>query len=105
MNANWTKEDLKIYILIYCSNADYLEDKVETDYIKSKIKSSNFDAIHSEFENDNDFQSIQKIQTAIKDHNYPHDEALIKEIKELFEIDHHFDAVEQNLFRVLKKIL
>jgi hypothetical protein len=41
MNTNWTTEDLKIYILIYCSYAALLEDKLETDSIKSKIKSSN----------------------------------------------------------------
>lgn len=105
MNTSWTKEDFKIYLLIYCSYADFSEDKVETDYIKSKIKSSNFDAIQSEFEGDNDFQSIQKIQAAIKEHGYKHDDALIEEIKELFTVDHHFDILEQNLFRVLKKIV
>ena len=53
-SPNWTKEELKIYILIYCANADFSESKLETEYIKSKIQTSNFDKIHAEFENDND---------------------------------------------------
>lgn len=104
-NTSWTKEELKIYILIYCSNADFLESKFEIDYIRSKIKTSNFEKIHKEFEKDNDYQSIQKIQSSIKEHNHENVESLIKEIKELFLIDDSFDVLEQNLYLGLKRLL
>ena len=42
-NSNWTKEDFIIYTLIYCANADYVEEKLELDYIKSKINTSNLE--------------------------------------------------------------
>lgn len=105
MNINWTKEELKIYILIYCSNADFSESKLEIDYIKSKIQTKNFEKIHHEFEKDNDYQSIQKIQSSIKDHHYENNESLLREIMELFLIDDSFDVLEQNLNMGLKHIL
>jgi hypothetical protein len=104
-NINWTKEELKIYILIYCANADFSESKLELDYIKSKIQTNNFEKIHNEFEKDNDYQSIQKILSSIKEHHYENDESLLREIMELFLIDDRFDILEQNLYMGLKHIL
>ena len=107
MNTNWTKEDLKIYLLIYCANADFSESKHELNFIKEKIQNSNLDKIRDEFEKDNEYQSIQKIQTAIKEHGYSKIaiNSLFEEIKELFISDDNFDTQEQNLFRGLNKIL
>ncbi len=104
-NIHWTKEELKIYILIYCANADFSESKIEIDYIKSKMQPNNFEKIHNEFENDNDYQSIQKIQSSIIEHHYENNESLLKEIMELFLIDDRFDVLEQNLYMGLKHIL
>tara|TARA_R110000787_G_scaffold60220_8_gene136571 strand:+ start:13104 stop:13430 length:327 start_codon:yes stop_codon:yes gene_type:complete len=107
MNTNWTKEDLKIYLLIYCANADFSESKQELNYIKEKIHNSNLDKIRDEFEKDNEYQSIQKIQSAIKDLEYSKlaINSLFEEIKELFKSDDNFDTQEHNLFRGLNKIL
>jgi len=102
---NWTKEELKIYILIYCSNADFNESQLEIDYIKSKLQNSNFEKMHAEFEQDNDYQSIQKIMASIKAHRCEHDKTLLKEIMELFLSDGKYDILEQNLYRGLKHIL
>lgn len=107
INNNWTKEELRIYLLIYCANANYTESKFELQFIKSKIKTSNFDKIHYEFENDNDYQSIQKIQSSIEEHGYSNDEvnSLLKEIEALYLCDNKHDIMEQNLFRGLSHIL
>ena len=106
-NTNWTKEELKVYILIYCANADFSESKFEVDFIKSKIKTSNFENIHAEYEQDNDYQSIQKIQLSMEEHGYTNDEKdrLFGEIKELFLSDKKYDILEQNLYRGLSHIL
>ena len=107
INTNWTKEELKIYILIYCANADFSESKFEVDFIKSKIQTSNFEKIHAEFEQDNDYLSIQKIQLSIEEHGYTNDETnrLFEEIKELFLSDKKYDILEQNLYRGLSHLL
>lgn len=106
-NINWTKEDLKTYLLIYCANADFSESKIEIEFIKAKIQTTDFDKIHREFEQDNDNECIQKIQASIKELNYKKDEidSLINEIKELFLSDGEYDILEKNIFRGLKHIV
>ena len=103
----WTKEDLKIYTLIYCAQADFHETKIELDFIKSKLNKSNFEALHKEFEKDNDYQSIQKIQSSIKNLNFTAEDkdTLIQDIKNLFESDDSYDILEKNLLFGLKKII
>lgn len=107
IKTNWTKEELEIYILIYCANADFSESKFEIDFIKSKTQTSNFEKIHDVFKKDNDYQSIQKIQSSIKDHGYTNEDKdiLFKEIKALFLSDDKYDILEQNLYRGLSHIL
>ncbi|NMH88798.1 hypothetical protein [Flavivirga algicola] len=107
IKTNWTNEELKIYILIYCANANFSESKFEIDFIKSKIETSNFEKIHQEFKEDNDYQSIQKIQLSIKNQGYTNGDLgiLFKEIKELFLSDKKYDVLEKNLNRGLSRIL
>jgi hypothetical protein len=105
--TNWTRQELKAYILIYCANADFNESKEETDLITEKIPQADFDHIHDEFDKDNDYQSIQKIQAALKKYDYTKDEleVLLGRIKELFLADGNYDVLEQNLYRGLHRIL
>ena len=104
--TNWTSEELTIYTLIFCANADFSESVVEDDYIKSKITSTNFDKIHKEFEQDNDYTSIQKIQHSLERLGYTKSdkEKLLAEIKALFMCDEHFDILEQNTLLGLKHL-
>ena len=106
MNTNWTEDELKSYVLIYCANADFTESKVEIDFIKSKILSSNFEKIHKEFEKDNDYQSIQKIQSTIERLGFSSAQKndLLAEIKEVFLSDDKYDTLEKNLLRALSHI-
>lgn len=104
--TNWTKEELKIYFLIYCSKADFFESKVETDFIKSKTDVNSFERIHKEFDEDNDYQSIQKIQFAIEKFGYSQYDIslLLEEIKQLFLSDGKYGILEQNLYMGLNHI-
>jgi hypothetical protein len=103
----WTKEDLKIYTLIYCANADFVEDKIETKFIKSKINESDYDKLKAEFDHDNDYESIQKINTAFEFYGYTKEEKdnYFKDIKDLFLSDGNYDHLEKNIFRGLNRIL
>ena len=105
--TNWTKEELKIYILIYCANANFSESKSELAFIKSKIEHSDFDKIHSEFEQDNDYQSIQKIQSSVSAHGYQNEDVntIIQDIRALFLSDDNIDILERNLLKGLTHIL
>ena len=67
MTTNWTKDDLRTYLLIYCANADFSISEKELTLIKSRIEKSDFDKIKAEFEEDNDYQSKNgEIQSALE---------------------------------------
>lgn len=106
-NTGWTKEELKIYTLIYCANADYFESQFEINYIKSKVKKSNFDKIYAEFKSDNDFTRIQKINQTVKTLGYTNEEKdlLFDEMRELFLTDGKYHSLEQNLHKALNNII
>ena len=105
MAINWTKDDLRMYLLIYCANADFVESPEELEFIKSKIGHSDFAKMHAEFEGDNDYQSIQKIQKAYEALGYTSPDALFDEVREFFKSDGEFDILERNLMLYLKHIL
>ncbi len=104
--TNWTKEELNIYVLIYCAIADFVETKEEIDFIQSKVEASVYEKMKKEFEGDNDFESIQKIQNALKRHGYSEseNEALVQEIKALFLADGQYGILERNLLLGMNRI-
>lgn len=104
---HWSKNDLQAYLLLYCANADFLVNEEEIEIIKSKVNSSDYKVISKEFNDDNDYQSIQKIQDAIKrlDLSEHQVDDLISETKALFLADGDFDATEKAMFAGLKKLL
>lgn len=106
-NINWTKNEFKAYLLLFAANSDYEESQVEKDIILKIINKEQYNKIHLEFDKDNDYQSIQKIQSGIQKFNYSKNEIdkLLLEVKLLFLSDGNFDILERNLLRSLKKIL
>jgi len=105
MSTNWTKEDLMVYTLIYCANADLHVSKLEVEYIKSKILNSDYDALHKEFKADNDYQSFEKICNSIRDLKIENPKEIINEIMETFNSDGKYSTLEQVLFKGLNKII
>ncbi|GJM35858.1 MAG: hypothetical protein DHS20C18_48590 [Saprospiraceae bacterium] len=107
INTNWSKEDLKAYLLLYCANADFVETEEEVNLIQSKVGEDRYKNIHIEFDQDNDYQKIQKIQANLEKHNYSKEQidSLFQEMKELFLTDGNYDTLEQNLWRGLKRLL
>ncbi len=103
----WNKDDLRVYVLLYCANADLILKEEEQAYITEKMNSSNFSAIEQEYSNDNDYQSIKKIQESINHLGYDENQLdnLIAEIKELFWVDGEFDNMERAILRHLEHIL
>ena len=106
-NTNWSKNELRAYLLLYCANANFVKTKEETEQIKSKIDKDLYKLINKEFEGDNDYQSIQKIQSTIKRLEYDSEqiEVLIEDIKGLFLADGNYDQMEKTMFYGLNKIL
>lgn len=103
----WTRKELKAYLLLYCANANYIEKEEEIDMIRAKVQEEQFESLRKEYDGDNDYQSIQKIQATIKRLGYSQVQIddLIQETKDLFQADGIYDQVEKMLFYGLKKIL
>ncbi|MCC1485112.1 hypothetical protein [Winogradskyella immobilis] len=104
--TDWTKDELVAYILLYAAHSDFKEDNHERNVIISKVDMQTFQDIHDEFDLDNDYQSIQKIMTALEVHNYSKEDIdlLFIDIKTLFFSDGDYNIAEQNVFLCLKKL-
>ncbi len=105
--TNWTHQELKAYILLYCANADFIVSPEEKKYIKSRVGEKEYQKIHKEFEEDNDYQQIQKINAAIERFDYSKEEIdeAFRSIKALFLSDGEMDILEENIYRGLKHLL
>jgi len=101
---HWTKDEFLAYILLFAAQSDFKESNHERNVIISKVDMQTFQKIHDEFDNDNDYQCIQKITKSIEQHNYDKD-LLIAELKNLFFSDGDFDVNEQNMLMSLNRIL
>ncbi len=107
INTLWSREELKAYILLYCAYADFIETEAEREYIKSKVGEEKYNKVHKEFDADNDYQRIQKIQTTVAQYNYSKKEIdrLFENIKKLFLTDGPVDILEENIYRGLQHLL
>jgi hypothetical protein len=107
METNWNQIELKAYILLFAAHANFNESKKELDFIKKRVGEKNLVHIQDEFDADNDYQHIQKIESTVERLGYKKAdlEDLFIEVKALFVADGEFDILEQNLFRGLKHIL
>ena len=107
LKTNWSRNELRAYLLLYCANANFVKTEEETKQIKSKIDKALYKNISREFEGDNDYQSIQKIESTIKRLGYNKVEVkgLVEEIKGLFLADGNYDQMEKTIFFGLNKIL
>ncbi|WP_445955519.1 hypothetical protein [Yeosuana sp.] len=105
--SQWSKEELKIYILMLCAKIDSEESKVEINLIKSKVDSKIFKRIYKEFRNDDEDTCFEKIEYVIGKHEYSHKELsdLKNEVLEVFNSDKNFENQERYLYKVLDNIL
>lgn len=106
-NKIWTKEELKIYILLLCAKADSEESELEISLIKSKTSETTFEQIYAEFSLDDEDKSIEKIEFAVGRHEYSMRELyqLKKEIQEIFTSDKKYLMKERSLGSILDNIL
>lgn len=103
----WSKNELKIYILLLCAKADWNETSEEIAIIKPKTTKEIFDRIYKEINEDNEDASIDKIEAAIERHHYSTMELLElkKEIQEVFISDKNFSLKEQYIDEILDNLI
>jgi GGDEF domain-containing protein len=105
--AHWSKNELKIYILLLCANADKVEKEEEVNLIKSQVKGEEFTKIYNEFSEDSEDQALEKIKESVSRHHFSHRElvTLHKEMQEVFFVDDQFKPLERNLETILNNII
>jgi hypothetical protein len=101
---NWTKEEFKVYLFIYCAKANFKEDDEERNLIKAQYAGNNYDEIHREIDSDSDYQRIQKILVNFKKFYSTEEQLneLCEELQSVLMADGKIDILEENLFRALK---
>ncbi len=103
----WTKNELKIYILLLCAKADWNETPEEISYIKSKTTPEIFERIKKEASEDNEDMCLDKIEAAIEGHRYSSLELieLKQEIQEVFFSDKEFTLKERYIDEILDNLI
>lgn len=101
-----SKEELSVFILLYCANADFKVTRSEFKYINSKIDKLDFYRLSEIFNAYNDYQIINKIQSSFKKLNYSKEdkEYLLKEIRELINLESTSCFLKLIFFRGLKRL-
>lgn len=108
MNANnWSKEQLKIYILLLCTYADDVASPEEIKIINSHTKKTYFEEIHQEFINDTHDTRVHKIEQSIRHLEYDITELmeLRNEIHQVFIADKVFNRKEKYIESLLDNLL
>lgn len=104
---HWSKEELVVYLLIFCALVDNEESQQEYDYIRTKTDSDTFEKMYREIQNDSEDEALQKIADNIHNHEFSHGELvdLRKELHEVFFADGKFQRMEESMVRILDNII
>jgi len=106
-DTDWTKEEFKASLLLYCANANYFETEAEREKILLMVDENTYKRIHRELDHDNDYQSIQKILHNVEKFHYSKDDldVLIEDINRVFDANGEHDLLEDEMLMALKKLL
>ncbi|MDT8416121.1 MAG: hypothetical protein RQ735_12200 [Flavobacteriaceae bacterium] len=105
--ANWTKAEIKTYILLLCARADAQETEAEINLVKSSTDPAVFDEVYETFQGDDEESALKKIELAINNKVYGDMEisALRKEMLDVFAADNNYNIKEQYLDKLLDHII
>ena len=103
----WNKEELKVYILLLCANADTVQTEDEMQHIRSRVNDEIFEKMQAEIAADSEDHGLEKIEKHVSAHEYSQRELneLHREMRAVFFSDKNFSLMEQQLDRILKNIL
>jgi len=104
---NWSYEDFKTYLFIYCSFADHLEVDKERKVAIEKVGVEKYNTIHKLIVNDTDDVGINKIRKYIKLNDLSKEKIndLLWDIADMFLSDGIFHKLEKRLYDSLENIL
>ena len=100
---DWTYEDFKTYLFIYCSFADHLEIDKERKVAIEKVGLEKYNEIHAIIENDTDDVGINKIRKYVKHNNITEEKVndLLWDVADMFLSDGVFHKLEKIFYHHL----
>tara|TARA_R110000782_G_scaffold170044_3_gene261827 strand:- start:630 stop:965 length:336 start_codon:yes stop_codon:yes gene_type:complete len=106
-SKNWSKNELKVYLLLLCAQADSEQTAEEINLIKQKTDSATFTSLYKEFKKDDEDTRFEKVEASIGVLEFSQKELsdLKKEFHELFHSDKKITAAEQYMNKILDNIL
>lgn len=105
--SNWTDKDFLAFLMIYASKADTQTTEDEILWIKKKCQVSSFEHILGLYNSQSEFQNIQSIEE-LREKYYPGEEGkskLMAFLNEFFQSDGEYSLLEQNVMRILSRLL
>ena len=106
-NEIYTRDELLAYAMIYAAMADFTLSEKEKEFITERIGKKNFEKMYRVYENDTDVERIERVEL-LRSEFFPGEqgkEELLKIIKDVFNCDHEFDALENAVYHSLRMIL
>lgn len=104
---NWTYTEFLAFLLLHAANDDLSADKKEIELIESKVGADTVKVISEKMEYLNDSQQLDLL-LSYQDRYFSDEESKQKiyaDMKEVYMVDHEFSILEQNAFRMLKKLI
>lgn len=106
--VNWTINELKIYLILFLNNT-VCNSQIDIMVLNNfDLSLQNFNEIKREFDHDNDYQSIQKINALIENGFYSKSQInnLFYEVKTIcFEPRRKLHFLMNNMFTNLERII
>lgn len=103
----WTYTEFLAFLLLHAANDDLEAGTKELELIKAKVGSDVVNIVSEKIENLNDSQQLELL-LSYQDSYFPNEESKQKiyaDMKEVYMADNDFSVMEQNAFRMLKKII
>jgi len=101
------RAQFRTFILLYVANSDMKIKESEIQYIRDVAQCENFEEIKALFEGSSDYECIQLIMS-YRDRFFSTAEAqnaLLKEVTELFGKDGNYSLLEENTMKIFKKLI
>jgi hypothetical protein len=100
-------QEFLAYLFLYGASADLVIQKTEIDLILERVGKERYEKALELFEGKSDYERLQFILSHKAEH-FPTEEEkekVLGQLKEIFYADKDFSVMEQNIFRILQKIL
>jgi hypothetical protein len=106
MKTHWTIDEFRVYLLLYAAHADFFETEEERETILAGCDSQTYKRIHREFDQDNDYQHIEKIIIHLKAFHLSreHVKNLLSEMDDVQAADRQPDLLEKSMMMLIKRI-